>query len=64
MFRFLVLAVGTTLKQELFFPYGRDDERWPVSGWKARWYKKVRNFGTFEHFSFTTELLEFCSRAI
>lgn len=36
MFRFLVLAVGTTLRQELFFPYGRDDERWLVSGWKAR----------------------------
>lgn len=30
---------------------------------KVKRYKKVRDFGTFEHFSFTTELLEFCSRA-
>lgn len=31
---------------------------------KVKRYEKVRDFGTFKHFSFTTELLEFCSQAL
>lgn len=67
MFRFLVLAVGTILRQELFFPYRRGQRRKMAGKWvesKVKRYKKVRNFEfTFKRFSFTTELLEFCSRA-